>query len=149
LAETPDFRNVNWGDNVDKVKKAETAQFSDQANLDSGGIRIRYITTIESYKTNLVYIFDSNQKLIKASYVFDNVVDDSVNYIFMNKKLFGILSAKYGKPVNEDEKILSITDTWKTSNNIVTLQYHKAEDKNFLNLTYIIYEPIQKVGEGL
>lgn len=149
FAADPSFRGFYWGDSIDKVKAGEKSEFKKDDYYAEGKMyRLFYSTEIESYKCNLIYFFDTDKKLISGTYSFQDSVSGVAEYLWMVDKLKNLLTEKYGKPINFEQKMMSTDITWKTQDTIIKLTYYNTKD-GFLNSMYIDYKGISQISSGL
>jgi hypothetical protein len=92
-----DLRKIQWGMTIEGVRKNEEATLSGQHKTES---LIYKNIEVVNYDADLIYDFNENGKLYKATYLFIHEYEDSLKlfYIddFMNLK--SILTEKYGEP---------------------------------------------------
>lgn len=92
-----DLRKIQWGMTIEGVRKNEEATLSGQHKTES---LIYKNIEVVNYDADLIYDFNENGKLYKATYLFTHEYEDRLKlfYIddFMNLK--SILTEKYGEP---------------------------------------------------
>ena len=149
--ENHDFRNVNWGDDIETVKKSEKINPSQETQNSL----VYKVSVANESNVLLVYNFDLNGKLYNGSYGFDystNSGQDIKRYDILKESLSEI----YGKP-NKDgiSKISTLADNpyisteeslergyieystmWVNDKTGVVLN---MSSKNYKTLTSIIY----------
>ena len=149
--ENHDFRSVNWGDDIETVKKSEKINPSQETQNSL----VYKVSVANESNVLLVYNFDLNGKLYNGSYGFDystNSGQDIKRYDILKESLSEI----YGKPNKDDiSKISTMADNpyisteeslergyieystmWVNDKTGVVLN---MSSKNYKTLTSIIY----------
>jgi hypothetical protein len=124
-----DFRGVNWGCTIDKVKKVEKSEYVKGEKILDQYFKLVYKTEICDSKATLFYYFDTvgvngSFVLISGSYsVFAKIGD----YKSQVSNFTLSLSSKYGKYVDE-ESDGNIQRMWKTKKTVITLVFSKEPE---------------------
>lgn len=104
--ENHDFRSVNWGDDIETVKKSEKINPSQETQNSL----VYKVSVANESNVLLVYNFDLNGKLYNGSYGFDystNSGQDIKRYDILKESLSEI----YGKPKKDGiSKISTLAD---------------------------------------
>ena len=99
------LRNVCWGDTMDIVKYVEKDEL-----MDSNNNTLWYKTSVSDISANLLYNFDDSYGLYNASYLFDSdYFTSGLVAIGQYNKLVESITAKYGEPLENSERILDST----------------------------------------
>lgn len=93
-----DFRNVDWGMNMEQVKELETGDLILEENND-----LMYSTTLVGYDVYLLYRFTNDDQLANTGYVFDVTYMNGNKYIDDYDEIKSLLTEKYGKPLDTGE----------------------------------------------
>lgn len=94
----PDFRDVKWGMGCEEVKAIETAQF--YAEKENS---LYYKTTLIDKNMVLVYDFNENDELCKASYILTDTHSNNNFYLTDYESLKKEMIAKYGTPKEDND----------------------------------------------
>lgn len=93
-----DFRNIKWGMTRDEVKASESATLKYDTTQ-----YLRYECNVSGYSTNLIYLFNPQDKLVSSMYVL-NIEHSNYNlYLDDYKTLYKELTNKYGTPTKEQD----------------------------------------------
>jgi hypothetical protein len=91
-----DFRNSNWGDSPEKVRQSETSEL--KAQSDEAMV---YSAKLAGFVTALGYVF-AGDKLVRGNYVIREKHSNQNEYISDYEELKGLLTKKYGNPIEEE-----------------------------------------------
>ena len=150
-AQTTDFRNLNWGMELSKVKSLETCRLVTE--LPS---RVYYDCTIADIKGQIVYTFTTTDLLMRAKYFFTPEYTN-INFYIKDYKLFqDLMTSKYGTPskvnivtinkntITESEWApnlltgnLRLETIWKTDRTEIYLTLSKFNDQYVVQVDYI------------
>lgn len=150
-AQTNDFRNLDWGMELSKVKSLETCRLVTE--LPS---RVYYDCTIADIKGQIVYTFTTTDLLMRAKYFFTPEYTN-INFYIKDYKLFQeLLTSKYGAPaqnnvvtinkntISENEWApnlltgnLRLETIWKTGRTDIFLTLSKFNDEYVVQIDYI------------
>ncbi len=150
-AQTNDFRSLNWGMDLTKVKSLETCKL-----VSEHPSRIYYDCTIADIKGQIVYTFTTTDLLMRAKYFFTPEYTN-INFYLKDYKLFQeLLTKKYGTPTQNN--IVTINKTtlaenewasnllsgnlrletvWKTGRTDIFLTVSKFNDQYVIQIDYI------------
>lgn len=93
------FRKTRWGMSVEEVKASETAEFFENHSDNETLYYYDYITSSDiAYFLRYYFIED---KLISARYTCSEIKTSRNLYISEYKKLKGLISKKYGEPIQD------------------------------------------------
>lgn len=93
-----DFRNSNWGDSIEQVRKIESMK----PFLDSGSSLVYNDAKILDLSCSIMYMFYDG-KLLNGGYVFDEKHSSDNLYYEDYLKLVAAYTEKYGKPTSSEE----------------------------------------------
>lgn len=122
-----DFKDSNWGDSKQKVLKVEKEKLLKQDDTTLG-----YTTRIEDYNCLLAYEFKDN-KLIKGTYLLDEVFDNVTDYSKLYFQLKDKLIEQYGKP--DLDQIMNQKDIKNFAKNGGVISMTNWENKNGTEIT--------------
>lgn len=100
-----DFRIGYWGDSIDTINYYETAEYQGTAADNSGLV---YNGTVSGYAANIVYYFDSSEKLYKGGYQITEQYSQGASYIAAYNTLKENLISKYGTPTSDLKRIFRV-----------------------------------------
>lgn len=161
--EDKDFRNVNWGDNIEVVKKSEKSKPSKEESNS-----LSYNISVSGYSNVLlIYNFNNENKLESAAYGFDGNSHGSEDIERFNV-LKTALNDLYGKAfydvIDKDEKLSilrksywtngmalekgydSYLTSWDTDTTRIILS---MATKNGVTTTAIYYEDITQIDKPI
>jgi len=102
---THDFRNTRWGMSPAQVKLTENSTPVSETQLPPYDLAVSYKGKYEGFDAEIGYLF-TNDRLVLGGYAMTNKYPDPNQYIKDYEKLKGVLTAKFGKPA-QDEKTWS------------------------------------------
>lgn len=115
-----DFRIGYWGDSIDTINYYETAEYQGTAADNSGLV---YNGTVSGYAANIVYYFDSSEKLYKGGYQITEQYSQGASYIAAYNTLKENLISKYGTPTSDLKKNLSSLASYTDEGSALQLGY--------------------------
>lgn len=146
-----DFRQINWGATLEKVKETEST-----APTEENPSVITYIGELEGMPAIIGYLFQEN-KLTRAGYVMTESYQEPEMYVRDFNKLREYYTMSYGRPsydmVNWKEGVQSNIETdayaqaacdgdakymagWGTEGSMVKLMLHGRDGKCELGVMY-------------
>ncbi len=101
-----DFRGQRWGQTMGEVARSEraTLELKDASAL-------YYRTQVAGLSCYLVYVFDKDRKLYQAGYIIDPHRTNLNRYFSDYQKLYDLLAAEYGKPV--ENRVIWLDNTFR------------------------------------
>lgn len=96
-----DFRVAHWGDTIEMIKNAESANYLGTASDDAGTTLI-YEGKVAGNNANIVYYFDTDGKLYQGVYDLSESYNQGSIYISIYDTLKDALSSKYGDPSTDE-----------------------------------------------
>ena len=151
FAQTPQFRNLDWGTNIQTVKQKEEARFVVQKDN-----HLEYMSTLGNYHAGLEYSFTINGKLMGAKYIIDNHFGHTQNYFDEYNFFSKLLTEKYGKAAKstiftsqenakkENLHLMLLKDgkysqetQWETSDMAIKLMLYGTTDNGILTIHYV------------
>lgn len=97
-----DFRKTRWGMSPAQVKLTEDMAPVTESKLPPYDLAITYRGKYEGYDSEIGYLFTSD-KLVLGGYAIMNKYPDPQQYVKDYEKLKGVLTAQYGKPLQDDK----------------------------------------------
>ncbi len=98
-AQTSDFRSFSWGSSLEQVQSAEKASFYYKLK----NYELEYEDQLAGSDCNVIYIFNSNNKLVSGNYFFTKKYSNPQIYMQEYNKFKTLLSEKYGKASSDKE----------------------------------------------
>jgi len=137
-----DFRNSNWGDDIETVKRNETARFVESGNDRDGN---EYLVYKENDKESEIYYgFDNNSRLSWARYYYQPKHPIQTELGKASKEYNSIkndLTKKYGEPKYAERASQIYLARWDTDTSTIYLELIIAVEENKV-VTSINYEPL-------
>jgi hypothetical protein len=136
-----DFRGAKWNDNADTVLKNETGIFKSDTMYEPNIRRVIYTGELDGRLSDIIYFFDSTNKLTGGAYSVKIPKDSTSLYMYVADLLIKKLTEKYGNKLGV-YGTFSKEIKWKSPTTVITMTIFVPKDKIIVDWIGIGYKSI-------